>query len=225
MEAKIVKMETKYEEMKDEMDSRIQKLEEKKEKEEKKVKEINVHLEKKICELTEQLEEYARTVKSQINTVQSEIPTAVSRAMRDLPYLLVCAFQSGWYEGYSTISYDSILSEDNNGDQEGGADGKMDINSGTFTSLYPGYYSVTVSGYVYMKGGKQASIYIYRNGEKVEESLWTTTMGSGQQTMYDQGSRTVILYLGVDETVHVGTASFTASGFYDVVLCITLLGW
>jgi uncharacterized protein YaaW (UPF0174 family) len=84
--------------------------------------------------MTARMEETVQTaVQSQLTAVQAGLPSAVSRAVRDLPYLMVCAYKNHWTTAGATITYDSILSEV--------GDGKLDISSGVYTAVTPGLYS------------------------------------------------------------------------------------
>ena len=75
---------------------------------------------------------------NQVDGVAEALPRAVSSALRDLPYLLLCSFQNHWITPSSTITYSSFLTNFNNANRPGGADGQLDLDSGVFTCLTPG---------------------------------------------------------------------------------------
>merc|ERR1712112_90816 len=85
------------------------------------------------------------TLEEKFATVQAKIPTTVSKAVRDLPYVLVCAYQDEWTQAEETITYGSLLADYNNAENPGGGNGHLDIKSGVFTALTHGYYKVTFS--------------------------------------------------------------------------------
>ena len=107
---------------------------------------------------------------------------------------MVCAYQDGWTAENSIITYDRVTVEFNNSDRPGGADGSMNIETGVFTTVTSGYYIVTFSGSVYVHAGEYTYMYLYHNGVQLEESRFYTRMGvgSGNDYIYDQGSRTVV---------------------------------
>ena len=75
---------------------------------------------------------------NQVDGVAEALPRAVSSVLRDLPYLLLCSFQNHWITPSSTITYSSFLTNFNNANRPGGADGQLDLDSGVFTCLTPG---------------------------------------------------------------------------------------
>ena len=80
------------------------------------------------------------------------------------------------------------------------ADGSMNIETGVFTAVTSGYYIVTYSAFVRVQAGERTHIWLYHNGDVVEEGLFMTEMhvGSGDDDyIQDQGSRTVVSMLRV----------------------------
>ena len=77
----------------------------------------------------------------------------------------MCAYQDTWDTKTATITYDSLLSA---------IGGDMDLNTGVFTALVGGTYSITVSGY--SKGDRlddvEASIGLYHNSKCVVKNWW-----------------------------------------------------
>ena len=70
----------------------------------------------------------------------------------------------------------------------------MNIETGVFTTVTSGYYIVTYSATVYVLHGEYTSMYLHHNGAAVEESMFRSSMyvGSGDNYIGDQGSRTVV---------------------------------
>ena len=100
---------------------------------------IRKEVEEKVGELTKKLEFHERKV--------AEVEV---KATRDLPYVMMCAYKAVWSTPDSTITYDRLTADYNNGNRPGGGDSTMDINTGKFTTLTPGHYTVTYSGRVYV---------------------------------------------------------------------------
>ena len=128
--------------------------------------------------------------------VEQVLPSAVEQGLRDLPYEMVCAYQDYWGNWENdTVSYDQITVEFNNSDQQGGADGTMNIETGVFTTVTSGYYIITFSAYAKVKIFSGTVMSLYHNGVEVEESgyqmfLWAG--GSAEDFIWDQGSRSVV---------------------------------
>ena len=70
----------------------------------------------------------------------------------------------------------------------------MNIETGVFTTVTSGYHIVTFSANVQVHAGGYTNMYLYHNEVRVEESQFVTSMhvGSGDDYIYDQGSRTVV---------------------------------
>merc|ERR1712215_454091 len=95
---------------------------------------------------------------------------------KDLPYVMTCAYKYRWETPSATITYDSLLSDYKNSNDVNGGDGIMDIKTGVYTVIKPaGYYTITFSGYVYLRPGESLSMYLYHNGTKVPESRWISS--------------------------------------------------
>ena len=75
----------------------------------------------------------------------------------------------------------------------GGADGTMNIETGIFTAITSGYYTITFSARADVFPDEYSFMYIFHNGAKVTESQWETFLGGASFSyMADQGSRTVV---------------------------------
>ena len=184
MEILINQMEAKMTKMREQMEARCQKNEEKMEAHTEKIEEkTKAQYEKLMCEMTEKLEEQ----ETQLAAVETRL-----LSVRDLPYLMVCVYQDIWTTAGATITYDAILSDYNNSDKPGGGDGKLDIETGTYTAITPGHYTVTFSGVAGVNAGEEILIYLWCNGERVVESKWHSYVSAGDVSMYDQGSRIVV---------------------------------
>merc|ERR1712037_559002 len=163
----------------------------------KRVKEGEGQFESRLEEVTMQVkedmknknQEVAHSLKSEMEKqckaeVKKELdkvlPTAVEQRLRDPPFEMVCAHKHDW-DKVGIVNYDLITVEFNNSDRPGGADGTMNIETGVFTTVTSGYYTVTFSGHVYVTAGEYTQMWLHHNGVKLEESLFDTEMhvGSG----------------------------------------------
>merc|ERR1712210_416157 len=181
---------------------------------ESRLKEVMLNTQKEVASLKSDGEARCKAeVKKELDKV---LPTAVEQGLRDLPFEMVCAYQSKW-DKVGVISYDRISVEFNNSDLPGGGDGTMNIETGVFTTVTSGYYIVTFSAYA----GEYTHMSLYHNGARVEESRFVTDMGvgSGNDYIFDQGSRTVILHLLAGDTLDLRT-TFNEYYVEMITLCL-----
>ena len=69
----------------------------------------------------------------------------------------------------------------------------MNIETGIFTAITSGYYTITFSARADVHPDKYSIMHLYHNGAKVKESMWETYLsGVTFNYMADQGSRTVV---------------------------------
>ena len=111
------------------------------------------NLQKRLTELTEEVmkmknqkQDVAR-LKHEVRTEVRKQVEQVEQELKELPYEMVCAYCNYCNWENDIVSYDNITVELNNSDQEGGADGTMNIETGVFTAVTSGYYIVTFSAY------------------------------------------------------------------------------
>ena len=125
----------------------------------------------------------------------SSLPSTISQVVRDLPVLTTCAFRDYWPTPSSTITYERLITDYNNSDRPGGADGILDISTGVFHCLCPGHYTVTYSGKAYLESGERTVISIYMNNADLGyEGKWDSS-ATGTGLTRDQGSRTIVSIL------------------------------
>merc|ERR1711953_1369815 len=86
-------------------------------------------------------------------------------SLRDLPIILISASRLSAITSPQTVTFESFLANYNNGDRPGGGDGKLDLGSGVFTCLTPGYYTVSFSAYGIV--GPDIVMYLYKNGLEI----------------------------------------------------------
>ena len=89
--------------------------------------------------------------------------------------------------------------EFNNSDRPGGADGLMNIQTGVFTAVTSGYYIITFSGETHVLPGEYTTMQLFHNEALVDGSHFESKMavGSGEDYILDQGSRTVVSIAGL----------------------------
>ena len=136
----------------------------------------------------ELLEKEAAT-KTSMSSLEDSLPSTISQVVRDLPVLTTCAYRYGWNTPSSTITYDRLISDYNNG----GAEGVLDITTGSFHCLWPGHYTVTYGGQANLdNNGEKIWVDIYKNNADVgEEGRWLSYY-KGSGFTIDQGSRTIV---------------------------------
>jgi len=179
------------------------------------------NLQHELFEVKNKLENQEATMKQEITAVEKSLTTAVSQ-VRDVPYVMACAYRDHWDTDDATINYSSLISDYNNSDKPDGGDGKLDISTGQFTCLTAGYYTVTFSGYALVQSGKFVSIYLYHNGVASQASLWATHIDNiGGGYMREQASRTVIVHLAVGDTLEL-RADTCEGGIYHLTYCVSL---
>ena len=135
--------------------------------------EMKEELEEKKTELREEMKEKEAVLRKELAS-KEEVGMAVTQGLRDLPYLTLCSYKFRFEAASSTIPYDSFLTDFTNGDRPGGADGQLDLETGVFTCLSAGIYSVTFSGFARLEPATAVAVWLYLNGVKVPESLWET---------------------------------------------------
>ena len=111
-------------------------------------------------ELMTLLEEKEVSLRSELQESVRQVHAGLSTAVRDLPYILVCAFKQQWSAAGSVITYDRFISDFNNANRPGGGDGVLDLEAGTFTCLRAGHYTVSYSGNARMQPGGEVTVII-----------------------------------------------------------------
>merc|ERR1711934_942681 len=153
--------------------------------------------------------------------IKTDVASEVSR-LRDVPAddVLLCVYRDSWSTQGSTITYDRYLDTNyNNGER---AD--MNLGTGVFTCLTPGFYTITYSGISGLQPAEETHIYLYLNGHRVAGSLLEQDMNPDTVGNYErlQGSRTLILNLDVNDTVEVRSDSVWFTGEIErFTLCLT----
>ena len=121
--------------------------------------------------------------------------TLTNPSPRDLPIVIISAWQPYYLDSPQTVTFNSFLANYNNANRPGGGDGVLDLDSGVFTCFTPGYYTVSFSAYgrAISTSGYQ-ELALYKNGTELPESRWQLARNSGAlgQDLAMVGSRIVV---------------------------------
>ena len=100
------------------------------------VAELRMEMEEKGKKMEEMQKEMAAKDKKmeEITKELKDVMDVGQKSLRDLPYVMTCAFNGWWSTPSATITYDRLIADFNNSDRPGGGDGSMDINTGVYTA-------------------------------------------------------------------------------------------
>merc|ERR1712233_139217 len=166
----------------------------------------------------ENLEESSRK-ESALNFPISNITALTNPSLRDLPIVIISASRMSAIGSPQTVTFDSFLANFNNADHPGGGSGDLELDSGVFTCLTPGYYTVSFSVFGFHGPNYHGIVlYLYKNGTKVLESLCEFSMRNGVLNADVGGtqSRILILHMEAGDTLelrihegkHIGAITF-----------------
>ena len=113
------------------------------------------------------------------------------KALRDLPYIMMCAYQGTWFET-GIIGYEKLTLDYSNCDRPGGGCSAMDIASGTFTAQTGGLYTVTFSGQADLKPSTALQLSLLQNGSKLQESYSSSYSKSGTGSIDEMFPKTLL---------------------------------
>merc|ERR1712098_665850 len=196
-------------EMMRDMNHRVSKAEEKLAKTEEKLKATEYQLAEALKSLGAALNELAEaqretqtellTTKNDLVAKDKSLDTEITR-IRNPPYMHVCGAH---YRSVSlvskTITYSSLLYSSTNTDGGG-----LDLQSGVFTSSWPGSYTVTWSMNADIEHGeKMVKVILQRNGKEITESKHMSYYSGSSGGIYDQGGRTIVLLLDMGDTLQL----------------------
>jgi len=202
-------------------------------------KEMEMRLESKDEEMEMRLEELEGKAKKEkdsldkLRTEAKEVPSnnasnnALTKpSLRDLPIVIISAWQSDVLRSPQTVTFESFLANFNNGNRPGGGSGILDLDSGVFTCFTPGYYTVSfsASAYVGPNSGDHAKLFLYKNGSQIPESncgFWTST-GAINADVAVTVSRNLILHMDEGDTLEMRMTD--GKGISTITLDIALIG-
>ena len=151
----------------------------------------NEALRRDMSELVERMERRAERTEEALETIRDSEQlgaTTGEKAVRDLPYIMMCAYQSSWTTA-GIIAYDELTLDYSNCDRPGGGCGTMDIASGIFTAQTGGLYTVTFSGQADLYESSALVLVLHHNGSELKESQCLSRCDTGCEEMF---SRTLV---------------------------------
>ena len=133
-----------------EKDAILKRLETKIEREDAVIKERlskNEAIRRDMSELVERMDTQSNKTEEVLKAMRyTELMSASGdKAVRDLPFIMMCAYQNHW-KTTGIIPYEELTLDYTNCDRPSGGCSAMDIASGTFTAQTGGLYTVTFSG-------------------------------------------------------------------------------
>merc|ERR1712110_721260 len=159
-------------------------------------------------------------VQGDVSAVQDDVVVVagdVERNSADITTLATfgtwCGEQYRWAT-VGTITYDSITFSASNNMNIGAT--PLDINTGIFTVPVSGAWRVTYSMYSTVDSGDLNFCYLYRNGERLDETSHTTNSESG--TVRSTGGRVVTLEASAGDKIEIRTETMRGS-YYDILYC------
>jgi len=146
------------------------------------------------------------------------------KTVRDLPYIMMCAYRGSSSET-GIIAFDKLTLDYSNCDRPGGGCSSMDIASGTFTAQTGGLYTVSFSGQADVVSDSVLILYLRHNGIQVEESVSFSKCGVETEHIEEMFSRTLIVSLGVGDTLDLEATSNDGNGLYFLTFCVSLIAF
>merc|ERR1711992_316115 len=157
--------------------------------------------------------------KDELAVTKDALAKDVLAILKASPYIHACgAHYEGLSASYGTIPYTSLLYSSTN--QE---DGGLDIDTGVFTAPLGGSNSVSWDTTASLDHGEDVHIFLQKNGERIPESHHNSYYG-GDDHVNEQGGRTMVLYLGIGDTLQLFRSDVNQEGGYmfNTIFCVSL---
>ena len=151
-------------------------------------KEVETRLQELADKTREEKDELERKLKASISELRMDVKeesfkkesasnfsnsiALTKPSLRDLPIVIISAWQPDAIRSPRTVTFESFLANYNNGNRPGGGSGELDLDSGIFTCITPGYYTVSFSAYTDLVFAPYNCLYLYKNGVELPESRW-----------------------------------------------------
>lgn len=145
------------------------------------------------------LEEKISEMEAKFEIKEADMRLAMSKSVRDLPYVSICGYQGVWYDQDATITYSKLISDYKNDDSY------LTPETGVFYARTSGYYTITFSGVSTLEPGQEVTVYLYRNNIEIFESAWLSAAQHTSGRVDDQGSRSLILHLNAGDYLNLRT--------------------
>ena len=191
LEAIAKEMEMRLEAKNKEMETRLEELEGKMKEEKDELEKRERGLEASVSKLRMEVE---GSLKKEIASNFSNSNALTHPSLRDLPIILFSAWRDSPITYPQTVTFDSFLANYNNAARPGGGDGVLDLDSGVFTCLTPGYYTVSFSAEGTVRSGfDPIHLYLFKNGSTIlPESRWYFGNSAANGIIQMIGSRIVV---------------------------------
>ena len=154
-----------------------------------KVEQNNTDMKNEITEMRKESRLQHAALTSQMKYVEQ-------KSLKVQPIVVACAYQNHWTTPSSTITYERLSADFDNGECPGGGEGSMDITTGKFTAVTPGHYTVSFSGHAFVNPGEDVIFYIMHNDQVAgvsSEAWWHSGSSiSNAGWLSDQGSRSMV---------------------------------
>ena len=150
------------------------------------MEDLEARYDNKMLTLEASFNERLALEKEQIGTL---VASDVSQT-RELGQVMMCVYRYHWTSVASTITYEGYI--DPNYNNGGRAD--MNLHTGVFTCLTPGFYTITYTDVSDLKPAQETWINMHLNGERVDGSNLEHDTGSGTIGNFFRltGSRTLV---------------------------------
>ena len=100
---------------------------------------------------------------SELLALEKGLLTELKEAVRDLPFVTICAFQQTWSTSNAIISYERLSSDFNKCRPAKWWRWRPQYLDWVFTCLTAGHYTVSYTALASLKSGEQIYIHLYLN--------------------------------------------------------------
>merc|ERR1711915_172599 len=173
--------------------------------------EVKEHL-NKLDEKNDNLTANEIEVKSKTDVVFKE-----DSFLKNPPHYHICVFLLRTTVSSQTMSFEKVLFNECN--MCDNAD--FDLDTGVYKNGWPGIYTVTWDLYAKGIDGKYVSIFLLKNGQRIDESRHFSQYYGSNGFMWEQGGRSLILRLETGDTLSLYCDN-CAAVVKDISFCITL---
>ena len=170
-------------------------MQDEKEKQVKEKKELQATI-KELATRLDELEESKLRMEEESSRKEKASNNALTKpSLRDLPIVFISAWRASTISSPQTVTFERFLANYNNHDRPNGGDGMLDLDSGVFTCITPGYYTVSFSASpIVGPSYGNHRLFLYKNGTQLYESscyFWTVN-GALNVDIGTTGSRIVV---------------------------------
>jgi len=159
------------------------------------------------------------TNKNGIADNQNKISALEGNVTRHDKGVYYCGYQDNTWSKGATITYQSLVTSYHS---SGVGSGGLDTSTGVFTAPLQGVYTVTWSLYADNDDWDPAvQIYLYKNGNRMDESYHRSYYTGPSGQVWDQGGRSLVLQLAEGDTVKLYCENCSA-GVYRITFCISM---